>query len=156
MISHPVEGAIVALQQSAHATFDTYQLDRIDRALDELLRNPSDESTPAEYRVRSAMGHAYEVLERRKIIAPLISLDAEHTEQGGKDRDYLLVEINEWLRSEPGITHDQRALLQALARGEDAASLAHCEGLPVARVRERISRARRAAREIWKASVLAA
>jgi hypothetical protein len=156
MISHPVEGAIVALQQSARATFDTYQLDRIDRALDELLRNPSDESTPAEYRVRSAMGHAYEVLERRKTIAPLVSLDAEHTEQGVNDRDYPLVEINEWLRSEPGISQEQRALLQALARGEDAASLAHCEGLPVARVRERISRARRAAREIWKASVLAA
>ncbi|WP_406260217.1 hypothetical protein OIA45_19260 [Streptomyces chartreusis] len=155
MISHPVEGAIVALQQSARVTFDTYQLDRIDRALDELLRNPSDESTPAEYRVRSAMGHAYEVLERRKTIAPLVSLEAEHTEQGVSDRDYPLVEINEWLRGEPGISQEQRALLQALARGEDAATLAQCEGLPVARVRERISRARRAARELWRASVLA-
>ncbi|WP_098897940.1 hypothetical protein [Streptomyces sp. st77] len=156
MISHPVEGAIVALQRSALATFDAYQLDRIDRALDELLRNPSDESTPAEYRARSAMGHAYEVLERRKAITPLVSLATEHNDQGVSDRDYPLVEIFEWLRVEPGISQEQRTLLLALARGDDAVSLAHREGLPVARVRERISRARKAARQLWKASVLAA
>ncbi|WP_327356385.1 hypothetical protein [Streptomyces sp. NBC_01304] len=156
MISHPVEGAIAALQESALRTFDSYQLDRIDRALDELLRNPSDESTPAEYRVRSAMGHAYEVLERRKTITPLVSLCAEHTDQGVLDWDYSLIEINEWLCSEPGISLEQRALLQALARGEDATTLAQREGLPVARVRERISRARRAGRQLWKTSVLAA
>ncbi|MFF9567607.1 hypothetical protein [Streptomyces sp. NPDC014685] len=156
MISHPVEAAIVALQRNALATFDVYQLDRIDRALDELLRNPSSEATPAEYRARSAMGHAYEVLKRRKAITPLVSLEGAHTERGIGDREYPVVEILEWLRVEPRISQEQRTLLMALARGEDADSLAHREGLPVARMRERISRARKAARQLWKASVLAA
>lgn len=156
MISNPVEGAIAALQNSALDTFDTYQLDRIDRALDELLRNPSDESTPAKYRVRSAMGHAYEALERRKVIAPCSSLSAEHTDGEATDQGHLLVEVLDWLRTQPGIPQSQRALLQALAHGEDAESLARREELPVARVRERISRARGKAHKLWKASVLAA
>ncbi|MGB8946486.1 MAG: hypothetical protein WCD21_40570 [Streptomyces sp.] len=156
MISHPVEGAIFALQQSALTTFDTYQLDRIDRALDELLRNPTDESTPTDYRVRSAMGHAYEVLERRKAIAPCTSLSAEATEIEATDQGYVLVETLEWLRTQPGIPQNQRALLQDLAHGEDAESLACREELPAARVRERISRARKRAHQLWKASVLAA
>jgi hypothetical protein len=152
MISHPVEGAIFALQKRALDTCDTYQLDRIDRALDELLRNPSDDSTPAEYRVRSAMGHAYEALERRKLIAPSISLGGDHPEHGAMDQGYPVIEIFEWLRAEPGIPQSQRAVLQALAHGGDAESLATQHELPLPRARERISRARKHARQLWAAA----
>ncbi|MFE6530135.1 hypothetical protein ACFVMA_14465 [Streptomyces rochei] len=156
MISHPVEGAIFALQQRALDTCDNYELDRIDRALDELLRNPSGESTPAEHRVRSAMGHAYEVLERRKAIVPVVSLHAENADRGATVHDYSVIEISEWLRVEPGIPPRDRKLLQALAGGHGAESLATAEEVSVKRVRERISRARKMARQQWKASVLAA
>ncbi|WP_406133174.1 hypothetical protein [Streptomyces zaomyceticus] len=156
MISHPVKGAIFALQKRALATCDTYELDRIDRALDELLRNPSDASTPAPFRVRSAMGHAYEALERRKTIAPSISLGEEHADHGAMDHGYPVVEIVEWLRAEPGISHAQRVVLQALAHGDDAETLADRQGLPVPRARERISRARKQARQLWAACVGAA
>ncbi|MGY3680906.1 hypothetical protein ACVWXU_004529 [Streptomyces sp. TE33382] len=152
MISHPVEGAVIALQQRALVTSDAYQLDRIDRALDELLRNPSDEFTPAEYRVRSAMGHAYETLERRKAITPCRALEEAHTERGVPDQGYPVVEFREWLRTEPGISQAHRVVLQAIAQGEDAESLANRQGLPVTRMRERISRARKSARQLWTAS----
>ncbi|MEU4166183.1 hypothetical protein AB0F46_04755 [Streptomyces sp. NPDC026665] len=156
MISHPVEGAIFALQKRALDTCDTYQLDRIDRALDELLRNPCDDCTPAEHRVRSAMGHAYEVLERRKMIAPSISLGVLSTEHGAADQGYPLIEILEWLRAEPGIPQSQRVVLQALAHGDDAEALAARHGLSLLRARERISRARKQARQLWAASAQAA
>lgn len=152
MISHPVEGAIIALQLRALGTCDAYQLDRIDRALDELLRNPSDESTPAEYRVRSAMGHAYETLERRKAITPCVALEGDYSEHGVVDQGYPVVEFREWLRMEPGIPPAHRAVLQALAQGDDAEILATRQGLPVTRMRERISRARKSARQLWTAS----
>ncbi|MFD5209326.1 hypothetical protein ACFWIP_00375 [Streptomyces anulatus] len=154
MISHPVEGALIALQRRALGACDTYQLDRIDRALDELLRNPSDESTPAEYRVRSAMGHAYETLERRRAIAPYTAPEAADAEYGVVDQGYPVVEFFEWLRREPGIPPAYRTVLQALAQGEDAESLAAQQGQPVPRMRERISRARNRARRLWAASVL--
>ncbi|MGW7314630.1 hypothetical protein [Streptomyces sp. NPDC054865] len=156
MISHPVEGAIFALQKRALATCDTYELDRIDRALDELLRNPSDAATPTDYRVRSAMGHAYEALERRKAIAPSISLGAEHSHRGAVDQAYTAIELFEWLRADPGIPQSQRVVLLALAHGDDAESLATRDGLALSRARERISRARKRARQLWAESVQAA
>jgi hypothetical protein len=156
MISHPVEGAILALQQRALATRDAYELDRIDRALDELLRNPTDTTTPPKYRVRSAMGHAYEAMERRKAIAPCASIDAEQSDHGRHDANYLLIEILEWLRVGSGLTKGERALLSALAQGGDAESLAAHHGLPVPRMRQRISRARRSAHKLWKGTVLTA
>lgn len=156
MISHPVEGAILALQQRALATCDTYELDRIDRALDELLRNPTDTTTPPKFRVRSAMGHAYEAMERRKAIAPSAPLDTEQSDQGTQDASYLVIEVLEWLRVEPALAKGERTLLSALAGGGDAESLAAHHGLPVHRMRERISRARRSAHKLWKGTVLAA
>jgi hypothetical protein len=149
LISNPVAGAISVLQKRALTSRDTYELDRIDRALDELLRNPTDISTPAQHRVRSAMGHAYEALERRRAIVPTVPLDPERVDCAHTDGHYLAVEILEWLRTEPGLTKDERILLSDLARGGDAISLATRHTVPLARIRERISRARRNARTLW-------
>ncbi|MFF4926864.1 hypothetical protein ACFY4B_40395 [Kitasatospora sp. NPDC001261] len=152
MISHPVAGAVKALQKQALASRDMYQLDRIDRALDELLRNPSEDTSPAPYRVRSAMGHAYEALERRRAIAPSVPLDPERTDGGHTDARYPVVEILAWLESEPKLAAGERVLLDELARGHDAASMARRHGVALPRMRERISRARRRARALWQAA----
>nr|BFF02148.1 hypothetical protein GCM10020241_38230 [Streptoalloteichus tenebrarius] len=152
MISPIVVGAVKALQKQALATRDTYELDRIDRALDELLRNPSDASTPARCRIRSAMGHAYEALENRRKIAPFVSLDHEHVDPGHTDAHYLVVDILAWLWKEPQLPAGERVLLADLACGHDAASMADRHGVPLPRMRERISRARRHARSLWRAT----
>lgn len=150
MISHPVAGAVIALQEQALASRGTYELDRLERALDELLRNPSDAVTPTRFRVRSAMGHAYEALERRRAIASPVPLDIDRAYCGHVDGRYLVVELMAWLSNEPGLAKNERSLLVALARGGDAASLAARHGLPLPRMRERISRARRNARALWQ------
>jgi hypothetical protein len=150
MISHPVAGAVTALQQQALASRDTFELDRIDRALDELLRNPTDTSTPVQHRIRSAMGHAYEALERRRAIAPLVPLNHERSDHGHTDARYLVVEILTWLQSEPELASAERVLLDDLARGHDATSIAHHRGVSLLRMRERISRARRHAKTLWR------
>ncbi|WP_019635059.1 hypothetical protein [Actinomadura atramentaria] len=156
MISYSVARAVTALQRQALASRDTYELDRIDRALDELLRNPTDASTPAQHRIRSAMGHAYEALQRRRAIAPLVALNPERADHGRIDTCYLTVEILVWLHAEPGLASAERALLNDLARGHDATSIAHHLGVPLPRMRERISRARRHARTLWRKAETAA
>ncbi|MFF0227488.1 hypothetical protein [Streptomyces sp. NPDC004629] len=156
MISHPVAGAVTALQKQALASRDTYELDRIDRALDELLRNPTDTSTPAQHRIRSAMGHAYEALERRRAIAPVVPLNHERADHGHTDARYLVVEIMAWLQAEPELASAERVLLDDLAHGHDATSMARHLGVPLPRMRERISRARRHARTLWRNAEAAA
>jgi hypothetical protein len=156
MITPSVERAVFALQKRALAARDTYELDRIDRALDELLRNPTDTTASAKHRVRSAMGHAYEALERRKAIAPSAPLDAEQSDYGTRDGNYLVIEIREWLRTEPGLGEGERTVLNALANGGDAETLAALNRIPMTRMRERISRARRSAHKLWKDAVPAA
>lgn len=157
MINQPVEAAVIALQKRALATRDLYELDRIDRALDELLRNPDERASAASAisRVRSALGHAYETIESRRKIAPLIVLD-DHTDRCSDDPGYRIAEIILWLRTEPTLATSDREILCHLADGEDAKSLAEWHGLPVARMRERISRARRNGRQIWNGTALAA
>jgi hypothetical protein len=150
MISHPVAGAVQALQQQALTSRDTFQLDRIDRALDELLRNPTEQTGPAPSRVRSAMGHAYEALERRRALAPRVPLDPEHTDSSYIDARYPVVEILAWLTSEPNLNAGERVVLGELARGHDAASIAHRDGVALTQTRQRISRARRHARVLWQ------
>lgn len=156
MISHPVAGAVQTLQKQALTSRDNYELDRIERALDELLRNPTDTDTPAQHRVRSARGHAYEVLERRRGLAPCVPLDQESADRGHPDSSYLIVDILVWLRGEPGLATGERHLLNDLARGHDAAAIAERDNVPLPRVRERISRARRRAKVLWQAVEAAA
>ncbi|MEU3535119.1 hypothetical protein AB0E70_26575 [Streptomyces murinus] len=152
MISHPVAGAVSALQKQALASSDTYELDRIDRALDELLRNPTNASTPAPYRTKSAMGHAYEVLERRRAIVQFIPLEPNYINRGQPDHSLLAAELLAWVNTEPNLTQAERVLLNDLAGGHDAVSLADRQAVPLQRMRERVSRARRRARALWQAA----
>ncbi|MFD8248463.1 hypothetical protein [Nocardia sp. NPDC059691] len=154
MISEPVQAAVIALQNRALTTRDVYELDRIDRALDELLRTPRKAITGApKVHMRSALGHAHQAIERRREIAPVAEL-GEDAEVGAEDQNFRLAEIRVWIQSEPALTVGDRAMLNSLAAGENAESLAHRNGLPVTHVRQRISRARRHARQIWHESAL--
>ncbi|MFE9418941.1 hypothetical protein ACFYMX_25495 [Streptomyces griseofuscus] len=152
MISYPVAGAVSALQKQALASSDTYELDRIDRALDELLRNPTNASTPAPYRTKSAMGHAYEVLERRRAIVQFIPLEPNYINRGQPDHSLLAAELLAWVNTEPNLTQAERVLLNDLADGHDAVSLADRQAVPLQRMRERVSRARRRARALWQSA----
>ncbi|WP_212749052.1 hypothetical protein [Nocardia cyriacigeorgica] len=133
-----------------------YELDRIDRALDELVRNPqkASASAPAAH-IRSALGHASQAIGRRREIAPEVELDSG-AEFGAEDQNFRLVDIRLWIQSEPTITVRDREILNNLAAGESAESLANRDGLPVTLVRQRISRARRHARQIWQSSAVVA
>ncbi|MFG2956390.1 hypothetical protein ACGF5O_22035 [Streptomyces sp. NPDC048291] len=148
MISMPVEDAVFTLQERAMRTHDLYQLDRIERALDELLRNPADDAVPSHRRIRSAMGHAYEALERRKEIVPSVAMLDEHDEPGRDEPGFHFIEVLDWIRTEPQFGLVERILLEALAHGDDAVTLADRHCLPLPRMRERISRARRTAKRV--------
>ncbi len=154
MISEAVQAAVIALQNRALTARDMYELDRIDRALDELLRTPQKPTAgPPKAHMRSALGHAHQAIERRREIAPAAELD-EGAEVGAEDQNFRLVEIRLWIQSEPALTVGDRTMLNNLAAGESAESLAHRHGLPVTHVRQRISRARRHARQIWHEAAL--
>ncbi|GAB2646738.1 hypothetical protein [Kribbella swartbergensis] len=145
MISEPVLAAVTTLQQLALRSYDGYDLDRVDRALDELLRSPS-KTAPAAFQRRSALANAAKVLQTRRALAPGIVIDpsdGDASDPSSSDGAIDELDIRLWLETTPALTADQRDLLRALADGADAESLAQLHGIPVQRVRERISRARR-------------
>ncbi|MFE0477478.1 hypothetical protein ACFW2V_38380 [Streptomyces sp. NPDC058947] len=156
MMSDAVTAAVAELQQRAMDTTDSYALDRIERAMDEILRKPGNETVPTNYRIRSALGHAYETLERRKEIAPRAEIRTEGDEPGYTEQGYHRIEMLEWIRFEPAFGKVDRIILSSLATGEDAVTLSERHCLPVTRMRERISRCRRVARQAWAKLGLAA
>ncbi|TJY69470.1 hypothetical protein E4J89_11150 [Arthrobacter sp. CAU 1506] len=154
MMSLEIQSAVSTLQQQSEVTrasLDTVELDRIDRALDELIRNHTKTSQPLRM-VRSARANALKVVKDRARQG-LVSFDdpdlyaAKRAEaEAASAYDPLAeFELLDWLDSTPSLTVHQRQLLKAVARGHDAESLACAAGLPVKRMRERISRARSAA-----------
>ncbi|MGW0713049.1 hypothetical protein ACWD4G_45225 [Streptomyces sp. NPDC002643] len=147
MFSDVIKAAVTTLQQRAMDTWDTYDLERQERALDELLRNHESTSGSVRHRIRSATGHAYEVLERRKVIAPSDPVSAGLREPSYSEHGFYQVEWLDWIRTEPTFNLVDRTILRSLAVGEDAETLAARHNLPLPRMRQRISRARRAARQ---------
>jgi hypothetical protein len=75
---------------------------------------------------------------RNRVNRPGVLRSARLTESSGEG----VVDILTWLETTPSLNSSQRQLLLDLAAGEDAVSIAARDGLPVARVQERISRAR--------------
>jgi hypothetical protein len=163
MITEQAHDALVSMQRRARNTADSYSLDRIDRALDEISRNLGNDR-PAPFQTRSAYANAGKVIASRRLIAPTVSLDRARDDEPasaargiGADEDgYAVVELLDWLRTSPSLTPPLRRLIVDLSRGEDALSLASKYGVPVARIRERISRARAAARAAYLREVFAA
>lgn len=158
MLSSSAAAAVAQLQQRAGETHDLYQLDRYDRAIDEVLRHP-DKQTPAPFQCRSALANAAKVLKNRRDICRMTSLEAQTTTLSdhvdhvcGATVD--VVDIHIWLETTPSLGADHRQLLQALAAGDDTWTLAAKHGVPVNRMRERISRARAAGWDAYRSEVL--
>ncbi len=157
------QNALLSLQRRASYTADSYSLDRIDRALDEISRHV-DNPRPAAFQIRSAYANAGKVIASRRAIAPTASLDRPRADDpgsaapdpGADEGGYAAVELLDWLRMSPSLTTPERRLILDLSRGEDASSLASKYGVPIARIRERISRARATARAAYGREVLAA
>ena len=149
MISLEVQAAVTTLQQRAKTAHDVFELERIDRALDELNRNPL-KTTDDRRQVRNTMRNAGKVLAHRKELLPLGSTDDPRLYESVRERamgraevGYDVVDLLQWL-------------LRALAGGADAEVLAVILGVPVARVRERIARARRTAVAAYEREVKSA
>jgi hypothetical protein len=157
MFSPEAQSAYSTLQSRALSASGGYMLSRLERALDEILRNPRNTS-PAPFQVRSALANAGKVIENRRKLAPQDSLDeqAKSFDEPGKiDARYGVVEISYWL-DRAAVSDADRGLLRCLAAGADATALAETAGVSVQRMRERVSRARRAASRDYQASVFAA
>lgn len=145
MFSPEAESAYLALQREAIATRDTYELDRIDRALDEILRNPL-RSSPAAFQYRSAMAHAAQVIADRRRTAPIVSPGSAGVEHATVEPGFAEVEASLWIEAMPVPDRD-RAILHGLAADVPMEDLAPAYRLTVPRMREAVSRVRARARQ---------
>ena len=154
MFSSEAQSAYLALQSIALTAKDNYTIDRAERALDEVIRNPGN-AKPAAHQVRSAWANAGKVLQNRRNLALQIPLDTPGLGLTELDGGYDAVDIIDWL-DQAAVSASDRTLMRSLAHGADARMLAEVEGIPVQRVRERISRARRAGAADYYSTVVAA
>ena len=74
---------------------------------------------------------------------------------GGDDSAFALVDMQLWLSGSQLLKEHEKCLLLDLAVGHDADSLALRDGQPVTKMRQRISRARRAATAAYAVEVAA-
>ncbi|MFI7484069.1 hypothetical protein ACH9EU_16835 [Kocuria sp. M1R5S2] len=154
MFSTEAETAILILQAQSRKASDLYTQDRIDRALDEIVRNPS-KTNPPEHQVRSALANAGKVMANRRRVAPVVSHEDLVIEVDAREDGYDVVELRYWLETAP-LSSPARTLLLALAAGADANDLAAQHDVPVQRIRERIARARKNARADYLTTAVAA
>jgi len=156
MLTEQAHDALSALYARASKTNDNYELWRIERALDEVIRLNSADPVP--FQMRSALAHAGQVLRGRRSLASVIPLDdiEPHREPGGCDVQFAVVDISVWLETTAALTKTQRHLMSQLISEEDVIVLAAAHGLVPARMRERISRLRRIARSAYAAEATAA
>jgi hypothetical protein len=141
------EAALIRLYEQAKRTTDSFDMERIDRALDEVVRLNS--SSPPEQQVRSAMANAYKVIRDRRRIVSLESIEAVQIDIAPTNWAEEVIDLWEWLRGTPHVTTSQRNLLMLVTDDHEPADLAAHYRIPVARMREQISRARRAARTAY-------
>jgi DNA-directed RNA polymerase specialized sigma24 family protein len=142
--------AIVCLQQMASAKQNIYWLERIDRAIDECVAHP-ERIDPASFQCRSALANAKKVIDRRRAIRQWESVDQRDVASpryASEGTQYSIVEWVEWLRTNAGISPSSRRLLLQVAQGHHAEDLATLYGQPLTTMRQRISRARSAARAV--------
>jgi hypothetical protein len=145
--------AMTALYARARKTRDVFELERIDRALDEIVR--LNDTKPAAFQIRSAMANASKVILARRALVPCISLDgAQHC--GVRDGQFAATDLTLWLEATSALTREQRSLMRLVAREEDPAAIAAAHGMAPALMRQRISRLRKAARDAYAADVTAA
>jgi hypothetical protein len=141
-----IAGAIALLQARAsfYESRDHWRTEQAEEALNLLLAQPERQGDP-KYLVRNALADARKKLSRRAEILNLHGSEIDWLEEETSD-DFagLLIETTDFL------THcldpADRALLELACCGEAADAIATRFGLPIARVREELSRARARAR----------
>lgn len=141
------QAALTRLYNQAHRSTDNFDLERIDRALDEIVRLNSTESYGRQ--VRSALANASKVIRERRNTVSAVSLEARQIDAASPDCQEPVIDLRLWLRDTKRITEQQRRLLMLLADEHDADAVASMYGIPPPRMREQISRARRAARAAY-------
>lgn len=149
MLSTQVQAGVRCLQARALTTADSYQLEVTDRALDELIRHPGSRH-PAAFQIRSARANAAKVVRSRRTRYDQAVLCNSEPRPGVHRPERLClypdeaaVDVRDWLVRTTSLTDGQRRILSDLADGHDATTLSIRDHLPLNRVQERISRARR-------------
>ena len=143
-----MEAAVVSFQKMASTVVDMFWLERIDRAIDECVAHPL-RTHPAVFQHRGALSNAKKVIDGRRAIRHWQSIgdrEAFYACSTSDDGQYDVVDWRLWLRDHSAISFANRRLLLQLADGFGAEDLAKRYGQPVAIMRQRISRARSAAR----------
>lgn len=152
-LSAQAQAALARLYTKAGNTSDNFDLERIDRALDEIVRLNSTD-VPS-HQVRSALANASKVILDRRKIAPVVSLEAVPVDVASPDGEEAVVDLRAWLHDTRRITEQQRRMLTRLADGDSTDALAGADRVPLPRMRERVSRARKAARAAYAQEVAA-
>ena len=141
----PAQAALIRLHGQARSTADNFELERIDRALDEIVRLNGVDSYGRQ--VRSAMANALKVMRHRSDIAPPDMFGT--AEPISPESMEAVIDLRSWLRDTRHITEQQRRLLTLLADDYEAEAIAALCGIPPQAVRQQISRARKAARAAY-------
>lgn len=137
-------------QQMSCGTCSAYQHHCVDLALDEILRHPDADGAPRDL-LAKALAHARTHLRRRASICRITSGSnlLENAQIAGGEaltaEQHAVIEIDDWLRRSQ-LSSDQQLLLRSQLLDLTPESLGQVIRVPVARLRERLSRARRAAR----------
>lgn len=156
------EKAVCKLQDRVSKTADLKAQECDERAIDEIIRHPEN-TLPEAYQRKNAVRHAQWDMTRRAKKTSYTSLDDPGQFETAidqiiarEDSGFGLGEIMLWLATSSGLREADRAILMALADGYDAEILALMNGIPVKRMRERISRARSRGWAVYAEEVLAA
>lgn len=147
---HPhVVSACAALYQRLARTqsFNQWETDRAEEALTELVNNP-DRSDPPAHQIRNALSNASKKLRRRSEMDAYFFPNLQFGIDRAVPHDSVenALDIASVLSRMP---RAERRLLELAASGAESDDIAVELGLPVQRVRERLSRARRRARTLW-------
>lgn len=129
----------------------SYLLDKIERALDQLSRNPDKVGDPRKM-VRSALGSAATVLKKRWDLYPQDQRDLRELSLSKSDEvAYVSIEVQDFL-NHPSLSKKDREILCYLLEDKNAEEIALSKGISVKLARVHISRARARAKKLWGAA----
>jgi DNA-binding CsgD family transcriptional regulator len=141
------QAALIHLYERAQRATDSFTQERIDRALDEIVRVNSTD--PPAWQVRSAMANASKVITARYETISRWSVEAKEIDVPVSGSREDAINLRLWLHETARLTEGQRELVTQLADGHDAESIAALCHVSVLRAREQISRVRRNARTAY-------
>lgn len=156
-----IANAVEILQKRNACYFysSPYWTERVDRAIDTLLRHPHSTRKPY-HLIKNALSDARKVMHRRSQICPIA--EVRNTEEGTQLQQSVenladssansvefILGIIDWLNNAP-LNSNYRTILSLLMQGYEAEDIAIHLDLTVKEARVRISQARRRAKALWK------